>query len=124
MTPVEPERRQRIIDAILLNPPPKPADLTTLEAWLDPDMAGTDRLYEAVRTDRTVEEFKQLLKASQSGGLDVELVKRAVVNVAKRHGLAKDPPVPLSVARIFGYSAAPAVMDAEIAAEYVELTRG
>lgn len=54
--------------------------------------------------------------------LDVERVKRAVVNVAKRHGLAKDPPIPLSVARIYGYSAAPAEMDAEIAREYAALT--
>lgn len=57
------------------------------------------------------------------GALDVERVKRAVVNIAVRHGLAKDPPIPLSVARIWGYSKAPIEMDAEIVAEYVRLSR-
>jgi hypothetical protein len=65
MSPVEPERRRPIVDAILWNPPPgpNPIDMTILEAWLDPDMADSDRLYEAVRTDRTVGEFKQLLES-------------------------------------------------------------
>jgi hypothetical protein len=67
MIPVEPERRRPIVETILWNPSlgPKPADMTTLEAWLDPDMADMDRLYEAVRTDRTVAEFKELLERTR-----------------------------------------------------------
>lgn len=58
---------------------------------------------------------------AEAARLDVGRVKQAVENVARRHGLQADPPIPYSVARIFGYSAAPAVMDAEIADEYARL---
>ncbi len=53
--------------------------------------------------------------------LDVERVVQAVHNVAKRHGIAQDPPVETSVARIWGYSVDMPTMDAEIAAEYAAL---
>lgn len=56
--------------------------------------------------------------------LDVPRVALAVRNVAARHGIKADPAIPFSVARIWGYSAAPLTMDAEIAAEYARLEGG
>lgn len=53
--------------------------------------------------------------------LDVPRVAQAIAAVAKRHGVVKDPPPPLALMRIYGYTTAPAVMDAEIAAEYARL---
>jgi hypothetical protein len=50
--------------------------------------------------------------------LDVKRVIRAIHSVAKRHRIVKDEPPPLSLMRIFGYSAAPDEMDAEIAHAY------
>ena len=53
--------------------------------------------------------------------LDVRMVVQAINAVAKRHGVAKDPPErPLM--HIFGYTSATPDMDAEIAAEYAALT--
>ena len=52
--------------------------------------------------------------------LDVRMVVQAINAVAKRHGVAKDPPErPLM--HIFGYTSATPDMDAEIAAEYAAL---
>jgi hypothetical protein len=49
-------------------------------------------------------------------------VKQAVVNVAARHGVVKDPPAPsFSIASIFGYTTTIENMDAEIAREYAAL---
>ena len=62
--------------------------------------------------------------ATPAPELDVGRVKQAVVNVAKQHGIVADPPIPPSVASIFGYSTTPAKMDAEIAAEYARLGGG
>jgi hypothetical protein len=78
MSPVEPERQQRVTDAILRNPQPgpKPADMTTLEAWLDPLMTGMDRLYEAVLTDRTVAEFRELLDSIAFFKADIAYLER------------------------------------------------
>jgi hypothetical protein len=59
---------------------------------------------------------------TEPAGLDVERVKRAIANIAARHGLTRDPAVPLALARIYGYSTATAEMDAEIAAEYARLS--
>jgi hypothetical protein len=54
--------------------------------------------------------------------LDVRAVVQAIANVAKRHGVTKDPsPVPLSLMHIYGYTAATPDMDAEIATEYARL---
>ena len=58
------------------------------------------------------------LRAAQ----DVRMVVQAINAVAKRHGVAKDPPErPLM--HIFGYTSATPDMDAEIAAEYAALAR-
>ena len=53
-------------------------------------------------------------------GLDVRRVAQAITNIAVRNGVVKDPP-PQSLFGIFGYSAAPAEMDAKIAREYAAL---
>lgn len=68
-------------------------------------------------------------RADQEGGaavaesLDVERVKQAVTNIAKRHDVIKDPPPPnWSLMHLYGYSTTPAKMDAEIATEYARLS--
>lgn len=53
--------------------------------------------------------------------LDMRRVVLAITNVATRHGVVKDPPIPLSLMRIYGYTTYLADMDAEIAAEYEKL---
>jgi len=54
--------------------------------------------------------------------LDVERVKQAVTNVARRHRVAKDPPpADWNLMKFYGYTTTPAAMDAEIAAEYARL---
>ena len=73
-------------------------------AWID-DAAARDREIAALR----------------AAPLDVRMVVQAINAVAKRHGVAKDPPErPLM--HIFGYTSATPDMDAEIAAEYAALT--
>ena len=58
--------------------------------------------------------------AALRAALDVRMVVQAINAVAKRHGVAKDPPErPLMP--IFGYTSATPDMDAEIAAEYAAL---
>jgi hypothetical protein len=60
--------------------------------------------------------------SEEATGLDVRAVVQAIANVAKRHGVTKDPsPVPLSLMHIYGYTAATPDMDAEIATEYARL---
>jgi len=72
-------------------------------AWID-DAAARDREIAALR----------------AAPLDVRMVVQAINAVAKRHGVAKDPPErPLM--HIFGYTSATPDMDAEIAAEYAAL---
>lgn len=77
---------------------------------------------------RLLEEFpwlrESLLAATtqpETGTLDVRRVVKAIENVAARHGIKKDPPMPLALARIYGYSTTPDDMDAQIAAEYAAL---
>lgn len=53
--------------------------------------------------------------------LDVRRVVKAIENVAARHGIKKDPPMPYALMRIYGYSTTPDDMDAQIAAEYAAL---
>jgi len=76
------------------------------------------------------QEHDALMGLIESGGatiaalrvapLDVRMVVQAINAVAKRHGVAKDPPErPLM--HIFGYTSATPDMDAEIAAEYAAL---
>ena len=61
------------------------------------------------------------IAALRAAPLDVRMVVQAINAVAKRHGVAKDPPErPLM--HIFGYTSATPDMDAEIAAEYAALT--
>ena len=56
---------------------------------------------------------------AQEERLDVGRVKQAITNIAVRHGVVKDPPPPTwSLMHTYGYTTAPATMDAEIAAEY------
>jgi hypothetical protein len=66
--------------------------------------------------------FAATLRATPTG-IDIGRMKQAVTNIAVRHGVVKDPPAPdWSLMHLYGYSAAPADMDAEIAAEYDRLT--
>jgi len=61
------------------------------------------------------------IAALRDAPLDVRMVVQAINAVAKRHGVAKDPPErPLM--HIFGYTSATPDMDAEIVAEYAALT--
>jgi hypothetical protein len=53
--------------------------------------------------------------------LDVGRVVQAVVNIAKRHCVGKEPAEPPPLMLLFGYSRATPDMDAEIAAEYARL---
>jgi hypothetical protein len=53
--------------------------------------------------------------------LDVRRVSQAITNIAKRHGLVKDPPPAGPLMPIWGYTRATPDMDAEIAAEYARL---
>jgi hypothetical protein len=55
--------------------------------------------------------------------LDVRRVVQAITNIATRQGLVKDPPVDLSLARIYGWSTTPENMDEMIAREYAALNR-
>jgi len=60
------------------------------------------------------------IAALRDAPLDVRMVVQAINAVAKRHGVAKDPPErPLM--HIFGYTSATPDMDAEIATEYAAL---
>ena len=64
--------------------------------------------------------LEEEIAALRAAPLDVRMVVQAINAVAKRHGVAKDPPErPLM--HIFGYTSATPDMDAEIAAEYAAL---
>ena len=88
---------------------------------------GLDAADLVVRLRRTIEEGHDVLDAQRdeiaalrAAPLDVRMVVQAINAVAKRHGVAKDPPErPLM--HIFGYTSATPDMDAEIAAEYAAL---
>ena len=75
---------------------------------------------EDLRRSDFFDEQAAALAALRAAPLDVRMVVQAINAVAKRHGVAKDPPErPLM--HIFGYTSATPDMDAEIAAEYAAL---
>ena len=75
---------------------------------------------EDLRRSDFFDEQAAALAALRVAPLDVRMVVQAINAVAKRHGVAKDPPErPLM--HIFGYTSATPDMDAEIAAEYAAL---
>jgi len=75
---------------------------------------------EDLRRSDFFDEQAAALATLRAAPLDVRMVVQAINAVAKRHGVAKDPPErPLM--HIFGYTSATPDMDAEIATEYAAL---